>query len=305
MKVKEQLRIIQALSGKTQNRLAQDLGVSFATLNSWINGKSQPRRFNKERIKKLYFKHTGQKYIAIDSLTAKKEIIASKSKKNILKKITNNPDIYDQFMLCLTYHSNRIEGSTLTKEETRVIMFDNVALPNKDIVEQLEVKNHQAALSCLLNYLLKSKSITEDLILKLHGILMNGIKTDAGSYRKHSVRILGTNVPTANYLKVPKLMKQIIRDMNQKRKDVVSQVSRIHGRFEQIHPFSDGNGRIGRLIMNAMFLNNNIAPAVIEQGKKRFYNSYLRRFQLKGDLAPLEEFICDAALEGIKILERN
>jgi len=308
MTIKDKLIIIKNLSGLTQEKLAKELRVSFATFNSWINGKSKPRRKAEENINNFYFRHTGQKDITEDPLKAKKQIILNMSKKhkNILKEIVKNPDTYDQFLLSLTYHSNKIEGSTLTEDETMAIIFDNVSLPNKDIIEQLEVKNHQAALQYLLKYFLSASiKINEAFILKLHSVLMNSIKNDAGFYRNHSVRIVGIYAPTANYLKVPKLMKEIIKDINRKNSDIISHVSNIHSRFEQIHPFSDGNGRIGRLLMHAMLLKNNLPPVVVEQKKKRFYNYCLKRAQLNEDFIPLENLVCDALMVGFKILEKR
>jgi len=301
------LKIIQNISGLTQEILAKELGVSFVTLNSWINKRSKPRRGAQKRIDNLYYAYTGQRIIPDDALKAKKDIIISKSRgyKNILRRILENPDICDQFILSLTYHTNRLEGSTLTQNETKTILFDNITLANRSMVEQLEAKNHQAALVYLFNYLYKSSKINEGLILKLHSILMNSIKNDAGFYRKHGVRILGTNVPTANYLKVPILMSKLIKDINLRPKDVIAQITKIHSCFEQIHPFSDGNGRVGRLVMQAMLLMNNLPPAIIKQEKKRSYNNSLRRSQLNGDFLPLEDFICDAILKGFNILARK
>jgi len=304
----DKLKIIQNISGLTQEILAKKLGVSFATLNSWINKKSKPRRSAQKRIDDLYYKYTGQRIVSDDILKEKKDIIINKSKgyKNILKKILKNPDIYDQFILSLTYHTNRLEGSTLTQNETKAILFDNIALANRSMVEQLEAKNHQAALEYLFNYLLSpSPKISEELILKLHSILMNSIKNDAGFYRKHGVRILGTNIPTANYLKVPVLMNTLVKNINLRQKDIITQITKIHSRFEQIHPFSDGNGRVGRLVMQVMLLMNNLPPAIIKQEKKRFYNNGLRKAQLNEDFLPLENFICDAILKSFNILERK
>jgi len=307
MDIVQKLQLIKQLSGLTQEKLAQRLGVSFPTVNSWINGKSTPRQSKQKIIDTLYFELTGEREASKTSLLAKKNIIRRKGKKvkDVLKLIANRKDIYDQFMLSLTYHTNRIEGSTLTEPETAAILFDNVSLPNKNIIELMEVKNHQAALTTLFEVCTFNKKVDEQLILDLHANLMNGIAQDAGSYRKHGVRIVGSNVPTANYVKVPLLIKELVKDINVKHKDIISQVSEIHSRFEQIHPFSDGNGRIGRLLIHAMLLKQNFPPAVIRQEKKRFYIKYLNKSQLKGEFADLEEFLCDAVLEGYDILQKS
>ncbi len=307
MNIKDKLKIIQNLSGLTQTKMADKIGVSFVALNNWWTGKSQPRKKQEMAIDAMYIEYTGQKTIPETVLLAKKELIIMESArhKNILRIILKNPDIRDQFMLSLTYNSNKIEGSTLSEDETADIMFNNRTIPDKNLVEQLEVKNHQTALKYLFRQLEDIKKIDEELVLKLHSILMNGIRDDAGFYRRHGVRIVGSNVPTANYLKVTKLMESLFVDLNKKPKDIISHASDIHARFEQIHPFSDGNGRIGRLILVAMLLKSNIAPAVIKQENKRLYYAYLLAAQLKNDFTQLENFICDAVTSGFDIVNRK
>ncbi|HLP46160.1 MAG TPA: Fic family protein [Candidatus Kapabacteria bacterium] len=310
MTIEQKLKMIQQLSGLSQEKLAQKFEVSFATLNSWINGKSMPRPKAREQIEILYLDYTGQRIIPLEELAAKKQLVMDKCKTypHVLKQILENPDIRDQFILSLTYHTNRIEGSTLTEAETSAILFQDVALPDKSLIEHLEVKNHQTALQYLLNHMhTGSGQIDEALILSLHRMLMNSIWPDAGSYRLHSVRIVGANVPTANYVKVPHLMNALVDAINTGMEDTVTHIAEIHSRFEQIHPFSDGNGRIGRLIVHAMALRKNLPPAVIRQEKKRLYYSYLNKAQRTqhGDLSLLEYFICDALLEGFRILARN
>ena len=100
-------------------------------------------------------------------------------------------------------------------------------------------------------------------------------------------------------------MKALARDMSRKHDDVITHISDIHARFEKIHPFADGNGRVGRLLMNAMSLKENIAPAVILQEKRKFYTAYLNKAQMKNELSLLEDFVCDSILEGYSILERR
>ena len=307
MTIKQKLGLILKLSGLTQQELAGRLGVTFAALNRWINGKAVPRPKAQEKIDELYKEYSGEKQIPETVIEAKKGIILKKQKEHpdVIKEILDNPDVRDQFYLSLTYNSNRIEGSTLSEGETAAIMFQNAALSDKALVEQLEVKNHQAALRYLFEYLVENKPLDEELILKLHGILTNAIKPDAGNYRYHGVRIMGTDVPTANYLKVPELMKELVKDMSKKSKDIFGQIVDIHSRFEKIHPFSDGNGRIGRLLMHAMSLNQNLVPVVILQEKRRLYTTYLNKAQMKDDPSLLEDFVCDAILEGYRVLERK
>ncbi|MFH1412951.1 MAG: Fic family protein [bacterium] len=285
--------------------MSDQLGVSFATLNSWINDKSVPREKHQEIIDSLYKRHTGQTEIPDDILDAKKELLKVKSRKysNIVDLIIKRSDLYNEFVLSLTYNSNSIEGSTLTKDETGDILFDNVSIPNKNIIEHLEAKNHQTALNYLFKQVKLNFKITEEFILKLHSILMNGIKEDAGRYRNHGVRIVGTNIPTANYLKILKLMKELINDINKKENDLIKQVASIHARFEQIHPFSDGNGRIGRLLIHVMLMRYNLPPAIIKQENKRFYYSYLNKAQKTGDTILLEDFICEAILQSYDLIK--
>lgn len=305
MKISEKLKVIKKISGLTQEALAKELGVSFATLNSWINSRSEPHKKKEEIIDKLLSKYIGIPYKKSKEKITKKDIITKKSKqyKNILGLILDRNDLYDQFILSLTYHTNRIEGSTLTEDETAAVIFDNVTIANKNLVEHLEAKNHQTAIKFLFSHLKNKEVITEDLILKLHSLLMSGIREDAGQYRRHGVRIVGSNVPTANYIKVPKLMKDLIKEINNKKVDTIEHSTIIHSKFEQVHPFSDGNGRIGRLLLCVMLLLDNLPPAVIEIKEKKLYLDYLRKSQLEKEYAPLEDFMCDAILNGFKIIE--
>ena len=307
MNTRQKLEIIQKMLRLTQTKLAEKFGVSFAAFNSWWTEKSNPRPKMQAAIDELFLEVTGQKIIPADQLTAKKQALQQKSRehKNIVTEILDNPDIRDQFILKLTYHSNSIEGSTLTEPDTAAILFENAALPNKSLTEQLEAKNHQTALNYLFEHVVKKEKIDENLVLKLHSILMNGVRPDAGAYRNQSVRITGVNLPTANYVSVPKLMPEVMIRAAEKNKDIIAQSASVHSKFEQIHPFSDGNGRVGRLLMNAMLLNANFTPAIIRQEQKQLYYTYLYKAQTKDDQSQLEDFLCEAIMDGLKILERT
>lgn len=306
MNTRQKLEIIQKMLGLTQTKLAEKFGVSFVAFNGWWTEKSNPRPKMQAAIDELFLEVTGQKTIPDDQLTAKKQALQKKSEghKSVVNEILNNPDIRDQFILKLTYHSNRIEGSTLTEPDTAAILFDNTAVPNKSLIEQLEAKNHQTALNYLFDHVSRKEKVDENLVLKLHSILMNGIHHNAGIYRNHAVRITGVNLPTANYMSIEKLIPEAMARIDLKTKDVISLSASIHSEIEQIHPFSDGNGRVGRLLMNAMLLNTNFAPAIIRQEQKQLYYTYLYKAQTKKDRSQLEDFLCEAIMDGFKILER-
>lgn len=307
MTTRQKLEVIKRILSLTQTKLAEKFGVSFPTFNSWWTGKSNPRPKVRATIDELFLEVTGQKIIPDDILTAKKQALQQKSKehKNVVAEILDNPDIHSQFILKLTYHSNRIEGNTLTEPDTAAVLFDNVALPNKSLTEQLEAKNHQTALNYLFNHIVEEKKINEGLVLKIHSILMNGVRPDAGVYRNHSVRITGVHLPTANYASVPGLMTEAMKLVNEKTEDIVSLSAKVHSKFEKIHPFSDGNGRVGRLLMNAMLLQLNLTPAIIRQEQKQLYYTYLYKAQTKDNHNQLENFLCDSIVDGFKILERT
>lgn len=305
MTIEQKLRVIQKMLGSTQTELAHSFGVSFPTLNSWWNGKSVPRAQKQTLIEELYLEVTGQKIVPAEQLHSLKVVLKNQSKeyKSVVQEILRNPDIRDQFVLTLTYHSNSIEGSTLTEPDTAAILFDNVALPYKSLTEHLEAKNHQTALHYVFAHIAERGRIDEKFILTLHAMLMNGVMPDAGRYRNHGVRIAGVNLPTANYVSVPKLIQSLMADVGTA-KDVIALATSVHSTFERIHPFSDGNGRVGRLLMCAMLLQANFAPAVIRQEQKQLYYTYLYKAQTKDDQSQLEAFICGAVAEGFKILER-
>lgn len=307
MEIRKKLAVIQKQTGLTQTKLALKLGVSFPAFNGWWTGKSVPRPKAQTDIEDLFLEVTGQKTVPEKKLFEKKTQLREKSKKhkNIIAEILENPDIRDRFILTLTYNSNKIEGSTLTEPDTAAVIFDNVALPDKSLTEQLEAKNHQTALTFLFERILKKEKVDESLLLRLHGILMNGIRPDAGQYRQHAVRILGVDMPTANYVSVPKLMTKLIAEKMKGDIDIIALSAQIHSEFEKIHPFSDGNGRVGRLLMNAMLLQQNFAPAIIQDTQKRLYYTYLYKAQTKGDQSSLEDFICDSVAGGFTILERG
>lgn len=302
----QKLQAIQKYSDTTQTQLADIFGVSFPTLNSWINGKSTPRKKALDSIHDLYISYTGDLSID-DSVRVEKEKKLEyyrKKNKNIFKTIMTRQDLYNEFLLQLTYNTNSIEGSTFNEPEVRAVLFDDVTIADKSVLEHQEAKNHQGALGVAMRWLRDSDGkITEKLIKQLHGILMNGILYNAGQYRTHPVRITGSNVVTSNAMSIEKHMKEYLEKLNNDASDIVSHMSVMHAEFEKIHPFSDGNGRIGRLIMVLQAFRADIAPALVKKEKKIAYYKYLKESQLHERHTPLISFIYDAVFASYELFD--
>lgn len=306
MEIKDILRLLQTISGKTQVELASILGVSHPSFNNWYTGKSQPREKHKKEIKKLLDSYNIDISFVENTKSGvdiKKEFILqiAQKYKNVINLIHSRSDIIDELSLYLTYNSNAIEGSTLTMEDTANVIFHKKTFSNKTLDEQLEAQNHDKAFRYLISHLHNDGDISESFAIELHKILMSGIRDDAGTYRDHAVRIAGSYVPTANYLKIPILMSSLFkRELD---RDIIKYVSYFHADFEKIHPFSDGNGRVGRLLIIGLLLKNNIMLPIILKKKRPEYYKSLQKAQLEEDYGLIEEFIIDAIIYGYKILE--
>ena len=299
----KQLKAILDASGWTQENLAKHLGVSFVTLNSWVNAKSKPRKKALESIRLLYFDVLGADSLDIGYLEKLKEDVEHLNIK--ISQITENEEVFDNLILYLTYHTNVIEGSTMTLDDTREVLFENRTLTNRTQVEQAEARNHKAALVWLLSEL-QSKSfvIDEGLIKGLHLRLMNGIIENAGVYRNHSVRIMGAHVTVANYQKIPELVQKLLMkiNVNVEKKEIIEKMSETHAIFEKIHPFSDGNGRVGRLLMLAQALQTGIVPPLVLKERRRAYYKYLEIAQTQDNLMPLQLFIAESVVAANELL---
>ena len=299
----KQLRAILKASGWTQAELASQLNVSFVTLNSWINNKAKPRKKALEAIRLVYFQVLGTDSLNVGYLEELKEKV--ESLKINISQITEKKEVLDRLILHLTYHTNVIEGSTMTLDDTKAVLFDNRVLANRTQIEQLEARNHRAALIWLLGELQTiSFEFSENTIKSLHLRLMNGIIENAGIYRNHSVRIMGSHVSVANYLKVPELIEELLSEINTKfrEKEVINKLSNTHAVFEKIHPFSDGNGRVGRLLMLAQAIKAGTIPPLVIKERRQAYYKYLEIAQTDNKLVPLQVFIAESIISADEIL---
>jgi len=293
MKYQAQLKAILQASKWSQEELARQFGVSFATLNAWVNARSVPRKRAIDAIQALYFEVVGIDAVDPAELVAAKGMVLAL--KTTVKSITGNSEVLDRLTLYLTYHTNAIEGSTMTLADTEAVLFKHKVLTNRTQVEQAEARNHRAALLWLLEQLEQPNfRIQEEVIKGLHLRLMNGIMESAGQYRQHGVRIMGTHVTVAKYMKVRSLMEQLLTTISQAPEDPIAALAITHATFERIHPFSDGNGRVGRLILLAQALQGGLVPPLVLKERKFAYYKYLELAQTENNTLPLQQFMAES-----------
>ena len=303
-KYSTKLNKILIATGWSQEFLASKLGTSFVTLNSWINGKSEPRDKAKENIDLVYAEMLGSD--AVDTKKLAKLKKSATSKRFSARKITENPDLLEKITTSLTYHNNATEGSTMTENDVAAVIYSNKVLRNRTTIEQREAINHQSALYFLLDELNirgAKFQFTPELIKATHLRLMNGIISDAGYYRNHSVRIRGATVPLANFIKIPELITNWCNLVNSETSDKINLLATSHANFEKIHPFSDGNGRTGRLLLFVLALKLNLAPPILPKERHFAYYKYLELLQTREISDPLEQFIAESILATSELTE--
>lgn len=200
--------------------------------------------------------------------------------------IFRNQEYFEDFITRSTYHSNGIEGNTLSYAETYAILFNDnefeVSAKPREIYEAI---NHKYAVNYILNHL--DGELSERTI-KDTAILINRNISEISGYRTVPVRIRGAeHVPPAP-AQIPQQMMYFVYNYNHTTFDSVYQkLAQMHLQFERIHPFEDGNGRTGRLLLNYELIKNNLAPVVIPKGQRSDY------FEMLGnnDSVALEKFL--------------
>jgi Fic family protein len=177
-----------------------------------------------------------------------------------------------------TYNSNAIEGNTLTLRETFIVLEHGVTIGGKSLREHFEVINHRDAIAFVEALVQDDTPITPTVIRQMHALVLAKIDDDeAGKFRTTQVRIGGARHTPADPLDVPREIRALcdwIRSDSALALHTVERAALAHHRFEAIHPFADGNGRTGRLLMNLLLLRDGFPPAVIKHvDRKKYYRA--------------------------------
>lgn len=213
-------------------------------------------------------------------------------------------NLEEWFKVELTYTSNAIEGNTLSRKETAMIVEKGLTVAGKTLKEHLEAINHAEALEWIKKLVgKKRKDISEEHILGLHHLILKKIDDEnAGKYRTVRVRIAGSTVILPNPMKVPPLINKFIMWLHSKTAEHCLQTAAdSHFKLVSIHPFTDGNGRTARLLMNLLLLQKGYPPALIRKEDRARYIDAVEKGQLQGELSDYYQIIYEAVDRSLDI----
>ncbi len=222
-------------------------------------------------------------------------------KRNKIKHLLNKSHLYrkeylDYINVKLTYHSNAIEGNTLTEAETALVIEKGIAVGGKTLREHNEAINHFNAFNYIMQRSLNKEPILEEDILKIHSYVLNHIDDEKkGVYRNLNVRVLGSNSIFPNYAKVPSLMEGLNNFLKDNQSlHTIELAKEAHYKLVSIHPFIDGNGRTARLLMNSILIQGKYPPLIIEKEDRLEYINALEAKQVKENSKPWDDFVYKA-----------
>lgn len=284
----EKLEKKLADKGITRTNLARETGISSRTIAKISKGE------------KLSGKTLGKiaDYLSCDP----DELYEIRSDNPVLQRLREEKEarlpggLYHELQVRMTYNSNHMEGSTLSEEQTRLIFETNTidagdGIPVDDI---LETVHHFRAIDYVIDH--AEDPLTEDFIKELHYILKHDTRDASlawfavGDYKKRANVVGGRE--TARPKEVPGRMKKLLAAWNAKNDVSIIDIITFHSDFEYIHPFQDGNGRVGRLIALKECLHWNVVPFIIEDAKKSFYYRGLSEWRNE------KGYLTDTCLDG-------
>jgi len=197
-----------------------------------------------------------------------------------------------------TYHSDAIEGNTLTLQETKLVLEEGVTIGGKSLKDHVEAKNDAEAFDLMIKMVHAKKQISQDIIQEIHEIVTKGILKESGKYRTSNVRIAGSKTTPPSYSKIINLMQVYISNIQKLKLHPIKKAAFIHHELVRIHPFLDGNGRVSRLITNLYLMKIGYPPIILKKEDRRKYYQVLQKAD-NGDLSFLANFIAKAVHETL------
>ena len=193
----------------------------------------------------------------------------------------------EEFTVEYTYNSNAIEGNTLTLRETDLVL-KGLTVDRKPLKDHLEAVGHKEAFDYVCELVRDNAPLSEHVIRQIHYLVLADKREDRGVYRRIPVRIIGAkHEPVQPYLIEPK-MEQLLNDYSASKDHIITKLARFHIEFEGIHPFIDGNGRTGRLLVNLELMKAGYPPIDIKFTDRIAYYNAFDAYYVKHDLSAME-----------------
>ena len=193
----------------------------------------------------------------------------------------------EEFIVEYTYNSNAIEGNTLTLRETDLVLR-GLTIAQKPLKDHMEAVGHKEAFDYISQLVKEKVPISESIIKQIHFLVLADKRDDRGVYRRVPVRIMGAqHEPVQPYLIEPK-MEQLLIDFAESKEHIITKLARFHIEFEGIHPFIDGNGRTGRLLVNLELMKAGYPPIDIKFVDRIAYYNAFDEYYVKHNLSAME-----------------
>jgi Fic family protein len=244
------------------------------------------------------------KYIDTDikiSYLILKKIEEKKQKLDSLRPLPKDSvkRIFEDIRLRHTYHSDAIEGNTLTLQETKLVLEEGITIGGKPLKDHIEARNDAEAFDLIIELVNSNNKISQEIIQKIHEFVTKAILRNPGKYRTENVTITGSKIRPPSYLKLIKLMDEYIQNIEKLKLHTIKKAAFIHHELVRIHPFIDGNGRVARLITNFYLMNKGYPPIIIQKEDRKNYYKSLNKADL-GDLSDFAMFIARAVNESLQ-----
>ncbi|MGB0885299.1 MAG: Fic family protein [Chitinophagales bacterium] len=235
------------------------------------------------------------------------KIDALKAQYNVLKPLdgVQLQKMQEYFNINYTFESNRIEGNTLTLQETHLVINEGLTIGGKSMHEHLEAINHADAIDFIGDLVRKKEPFTERILKEIHYLVLKGIdRKNAGVYRTVSVMISGSKHKPPEAILIAKKMEEIFEfyEKNKTNLHPVLLAAAMHEKIVTVHPFVDGNGRTTRLVMNLILLMHGFTIANIKgdlSSRKEYYNA-LEIAQTRGITTSFDILVCRSLLDSLK-----
>ena len=278
----ENLKLYRENKKMTQTEVAEALGIKSATVSKYESGTIEPNIESLKKLAQLFDISIGELLNEDDFDISKINVLeVLREQKNM--KLKGN--LYHNTQITFAYNTNHIEGSRLTEDQTRYIYETNTLLSEKDSITDLddilETTNHFKLVDYMLD--IADKKLTENMLKEFHKILKEGTSDSrkdwfvVGDYKKMQNVVGG--LKTTEPKNVEKDMKKLLEWYESLKQITINEIIEFHAKFEKIHPFQDGNGRVGRIIAFKECLKNNIVPFIILDRDKLFYYRGLNQYQ--------------------------